>query len=70
MNGYTFFGVAMVTMGAVVILCLGILIGATVTKNQSYRQGQIDALTGQIKYELQTNEQGETTWQMIEEEDR
>ena len=68
MNGYTIFGVAMVTMSAVVILCLGLFIGWAATDKQSYRQGQIDALTGQIKYELQTNGQGETTWQKIEEE--
>jgi hypothetical protein len=37
--------------------------------HEGYKKGQIDALSGNVKYELKENEQGETTWQEIKDKD-
>ena len=40
-----------------------------IQKENPYKQGQIDALTGKIKYELKTNPDSTKTWEFIEKED-
>ena len=46
------FGIVAIFAGAILILAIDL----------SYRRGQIDALNGVIKYEKQTNSDGETVW--------
>ena len=55
--GITFFVIAMFVMAIVVII--------KDTKEEGYKQGQIDALSGNPKYELGKNEHGETVWKKI-----
>ena len=40
-----------------------------IQKENPYKQGQVDALTGKIKYELKTNPDSTKTWEFIEKED-
>ena len=42
------------------ILVMGIM--ALIVTNGNYKDGQIDALTGKIKYELKKQEDGQTIW--------
>ena len=39
-------------------------------RTKAYKQGQIDALTGKVKYELVEHDDGTRTWEEIEEEDQ
>ena len=43
-------------------LLLGFGIGGVTDPGGKYRQGQIDALTGEIKYELKVNPDSTVTW--------
>lgn len=49
------------------IVCFGIAIGILIgrTDKTNYKQGQIDALTGNIKYELVINDDSTKTWEEI-----
>ena len=46
----------------VMTLIIGILIGGRIDTAERYRQGQIDALTGKVKYELKANSDSTVTW--------
>jgi hypothetical protein len=39
-----------------------LFIDLILNKNDNYRQGQIDALNGKIKYKKTVNKDGETVW--------
>jgi len=41
---------------------IGLTIGAYLANTVTYKQAQIDALTGHVKYELTTRPNGETVW--------
>ena len=52
-------------------LSIGMSIGAAtlllyMILSPDYRQGQIDALNGVIKYELLKHDDGATTWELID----
>ena len=42
-------------------IMLGVVLGAYLSRND-YRQGQIDALIGNVKYELLVNPDSTVTW--------
>ena len=46
----------------IVMLLVGMILGGIFDTGVKYRQGQIDALNGQIKYELKTNPDSTVTW--------
>jgi hypothetical protein len=52
---------------AVSCVLLGYII-SNIARGNSYKEGQIDALTGKIKYELVTNDDMTKTWELIGEE--
>ena len=47
-------------------MLLGIFVWHIITSGD-YKQGQVDALTGKIRYELIVNEDSTKTWERIEE---
>ncbi len=47
---------------AFVLLFIGFGIGGACDPGDKYRQGQIDALTGKVKYELKVNPDSTVTW--------
>jgi len=55
------------------LIILGCLIGWAMYEigkdgyNEGYKDGQVDAINGDIWYELQTNEDGETVFEELEE---
>ena len=54
--------ISVILLGVGIIL--GILWGVYLSHND-YRQGQIDSLTGKIKYELRINSDSTVTWHKI-----
>ena len=53
---------------AIVLLCIVFLVGVlggTLLMNHKYKQGQVDALTGNAKYELIEHEDNTRTWEWI-----
>lgn len=48
--------IALVTMGS-----------ESANRSSGYRQGQIDALNGVIKYKLQEQDDGAVTWEAVDE---
>lgn len=50
-----------------VVICFLIALAASSLYTMGYRAGQIDALNGAVKYELHTNDDGETVWREIKE---
>jgi hypothetical protein len=46
----------------VVVSGLGFLCGAAFVQDSGYRQGQIDALTGTVRYRLKDNADGTRVW--------
>lgn len=54
-------------IGAIISTLL-LLISITMIHESGYRQGQIDSLNGEIKYELTTKPNGEVKWTVIEKE--
>jgi hypothetical protein len=54
-------------LGVVVTLIFMVIVVATITRPFDYRQGQIDALNGQIYYELQTQEDNSVQWVHVPE---
>jgi len=53
------------TAALIIILIFGILGGIIATKNIYYKKGQVDALTGNIKYELIENPDQTREWVLI-----
>lgn len=43
-------------------IAVSLFIDQILNRNDNYRQGQIDALNGKIKYEKKENKDGETVW--------
>lgn len=48
------------SIGIMFVLFSGLCVGAEMSSD--YKQGQIDALTGKIKYELKKQPDGSTQW--------
>jgi len=51
----------------ILVLAIGIITGGAIDSTGRYRQGQIDALTGKVKYELRVNSDSTRTWEKIKE---
>ena len=51
----------------VIILLICTVWFPSISKRDGYKQGQIDAMQGKIKYRLSRNENGEEVWTKIEE---
>ncbi len=47
---------------AFLIFLIGVGVGGTIDPKNKYKQGQIDVLTGDVKYELRTNLDSTVTW--------
>lgn len=54
-------GVAGFVIGMFIATCIWLMVLSNVT-DTSYKEGQIDALTGKIKYELKTNVDSTRVW--------
>jgi len=61
----------MLAMIIMLLAGLGIIAGLAIPahKVEAYRQGQIDALTNTIKYELVSHGDDTVTWELIEKEE-
>ena len=53
-------------IGAILTLLVGTLYVNPKHEKKGHRQGQIDALTGKIHYELITHDDSTRTWERIE----
>jgi len=58
--------VMLILVGLGIVLAIGLVLSPTSNIDEKYRQGQIDALTGQVKYELRVNPDSTQTWYEIE----
>ena len=47
---------------AAIVLVMGCILGLSSMYDYGYRNGQIDAINGIIRYELMEHENGEKTW--------
>ena len=54
---------------AILFLAIGGLIGFIVGDVNGNKQGQIDALTGKVQYELVTNADRTRTWEYVDSTD-
>jgi len=57
-------GIAVIVL---LILSFILFIGAVCGHNYSYKRGQVDAITGKIKYKLIEHVDKSTTWEWINE---
>ncbi len=57
-----------IVIGVIIgVIIIGILTAILDPIRDSYKQGQVDALTGQIKFELVSNPDSSKTWERIKE---
>lgn len=54
--------------GIIIGMILGIFFMTLFVSDKMYKKGQVDALTGKVKYELMVNDDSTRTWKLIEEE--
>ena len=59
--------VLIVTAILFIIMCVMVPLVGRVKYDDGYKQGQIDALTGSIRYKLEQQQDGTTIWRKIEE---
>jgi hypothetical protein len=48
-----------------IFVMAGIVLFSTEVSDESYKQGQVDALTGKVKYELVVNADSTKTWEEV-----
>lgn len=57
-----------IVIGIVAVSIFFLFVACPLNKETSYKQGQIDALIGKVKYELVTQPDSTRTWEEINEE--
>lgn len=55
-------GKSILVIISVLTVTVGLMLAIGLVADTYYRLGQIDALTGHVYYELQTQDNGETVW--------
>ena len=64
-EGFAKYGVV---LGCAIVFIISIMV-MSITKKDSYKQGQVDAFTGKVKYHLETQPDSTKLWVEIDKND-